>query len=258
MKRIRLAIAIAVLGGVISVGGAADARARTDCLDAETWKSCGEHVRASRLPMRFAINLGAKPASVSSGDATAALNAAADAWNVIWPRAAAGCRALCSSGSTTRGFGSDGQNTVLWGDPGRCDRAHANAIATACIWYESGDERRIREVDVILNSAVAWRQPTIDADIVTGEAFGAVPPPFPLGEQWYDLQSVLTHELGHALGLEDVGSAVAAFYTDLRDATRYTQTMYRWYYPRTTSKRTLDHGDVAGASYAALASTLDP
>ncbi len=81
----------------------------------------------------------------------------------------------------------------------------------------------------------AWTNEVLDADIVINRqhaAFQIFDRPAVAGENRYDLQNTLTHELGHALGLmhnDDVQSV-----------------MYPSSAPGETSKRTLGADDIAG------------
>ena len=90
------------------------------------------------------------------------------------------------------------------------------------------------------------------------QAFGS-PHPIVLipHADWYDVQSVVTHELGHALGLEDIGSTQRPWPGTFTDAPKHAQTMYRWYALGSTNKRTLAEGDILALTLAALESARD-
>jgi hypothetical protein len=238
------------------------------------WSWCGDHVRLRHLPLRFVYNPSGAPDGLDSDSATRAAAAATAEWDRYWPktdRTGSGCVAVCFQGKAAAEPGLDGINVIAWGDPASCPGVEHSALAAACIFFEGpkgAGAKRIKEVDIIVNPVVRWEQPepvnagSPDARgavlFAGGEAQGAAFGAGPLdGEAWYDLQSALTHELGHGLGLEDIGNPEQAFPADLTDATRYEQVMYRWAYPRTTNKRSLHEGDIAGLQQVAARSRSD-
>jgi hypothetical protein len=234
------------------------AAALPGCDTQPTWQYCGAHWRASSLPVRFRVNPAGAPLSAST--IGTAINGAVNAWNLAWPGVIGHdtdpSPALRNAGTTSSGFGRDGQNTISFGDPTVC--GGADALAVACIWYEGASgasASRIAEVDIVINPAVNWRQASAQQQ-VAGEAAG-VTPYAGCAKPWQDVQSTLAHEFGHALGLRHVGDASAWFPADGRDVASFTQTMYRWDYPCATNKRTLDSGDVAGLQEVARATYAD-
>lgn len=278
----RTAPAAVVAAVVMLVTGGAVAKApEPSCVEGISFRYCGDHVPAAKLPLRFKVNIATAPASLRDhpdfGDEVRPAIAAATAeWNRYWPilDKSVGCAGLCEAGITSAGFGRDGQNTILWGSPASCSGGTADTAAIACLFYEGTSgaaARRIVEVDIVLNENKSWRYPharfhegqnglVLDnpQDAVIGEAAGAFPSPILGGSgAWHDLQSVLTHELGHALGLEDIGNTSQEWPAALSDSAIYTETMYRWYYPRTTNKRSLGAGDIAGLQFAAQDSLSD-
>jgi hypothetical protein len=100
----------------------------------------------------------------------------------------------------------DGYNVIAWGN------YRSGVIAVTYIWY-AGDQ--ILETDTRLNSLYAWS--------LTGEA----------GK--FDVQDIMTHELGHWCGLGDL-------YSDAD----YWLTMYGYADYGETYKRTLGKGDISG------------
>lgn len=214
------------------------------CKDRYVWKYCGDHIRLDR-PIRFSINHAARPTTVAKGEARAAATNAALEWNRYWPLGARadGCFAVCYKSETTAGTGVDGISTISWGDVSQCPGADPDGVAVACVSVDA--DGFIDEVDIVLSSTKTWRQPTVDP---AAEVAGLIPG---LGRDWYDLQSVLTHEFGHAIGLGDIGASRPWPY-DLADTGRYQQTMYGFTYRGTTNKRTLAEGDIVGLQEVAV------
>lgn len=110
-----------------------------------------------------------------SGD-EAAIRASAEAWNgagalwsFTWDGVTTADTGTCSSA------GRDGQNTVGWAP------LTGSTLAMTCTWYASGGSPlTAREFDMRIDPGWNW---------TTGRPIEA------------DLQSVITHEFGHALGL---------------------------------------------------------
>jgi hypothetical protein len=113
----------------------------------------------------------------------------------------------------------DGQNIVTWG------RASGTALAVTYIWYDNLGEAI--ETDTIINNRFTW--------------YWSDPSLWPLDQTCafpgvYDAQSVLTHELGHTVGLDDE-------YT----AEYQNCTMYGYGDVNDSTADTLTTGDIAGA-----------
>src|SRR3989442_897509 len=97
------------------------------------------------------------------------------------------------AGTTNAGFVTDGINTVLWGTGNGCT---GSCLAITALVLVSGQV--ITEADVSLNDAANWNTSGSD----------------------YDVQPVVTHELGHTLGIH---------HTELQKA-RNRPTMYASYF----------------------------
>jgi len=107
----------------------------------------------------------------------------------------------------------DGQNIITWG------QAPGSALAVSYIWYNR-ITKVATEVDTIMNTKFTWYW-SQDQNC----AYQGV----------YDAQDILTHELGHTMGLDDM-------YTD-----EYANhTMYGYGSKGEVKKDTLTQGDIIG------------
>ncbi|MCA1830831.1 MAG: hypothetical protein LC663_04885, partial [Actinobacteria bacterium] len=166
---------------------------------------------------------------------TSAINDAMNQWDLAFAGSHV-CSPLCLS---------NGPNTIGWAPLG------AGTIALTTLTYSS--KNVISHVQVQLNSTLPWRfaagQSTVKgagADITAGEGFPG---------QWCDVESLLLHELGHAIGLDHPGTDPTAAHaqpwpSNLMDTPSYQQVMYGWYF-RGSIKQTLREGDILGAQRVA-------
>jgi hypothetical protein len=138
----------------------------------------------------------------SAGNVVANITTSAGTWDSQTSAAV-----FSYQGTTTRSAGKrDGYNVVSWG------RYRAGVIAVTYIWYRGSN---ILETDTTMNKYYAWS--------LTGEA----------GKM--DVQNIMTHELGHWAGLDD-----------LYNNADYWLTMYGYATYGETYKRTLGLGDILG------------
>lgn len=184
---------------------------------------------------------------VPSGLATqfvARIVAALDSWNTAYNDCdIAGSSSLAFDylGSTTATNGyttyaSDGINSInLTSDQGSCSSATTTCSRAgfAWRWYSgTGSSTVMTEWDITLNAYGNWYMGTGAAGIA--------------GDQ-IDLQSIVTHEGGHVIGLLHVaGSDCAGGATQQAAQVHYYLTMYGCGYYGESFRRTLGWGDVEG------------
>ncbi|MEM3378103.1 MAG: matrixin family metalloprotease [Candidatus Bathyarchaeia archaeon] len=104
----------------------------------------------------------------------------------------------------------DGENTIVWGDYGQ-----AGVIAVTLIW-SNRVTKAIVEFDMVLDTDFTWGDASVGVGVM-------------------DLQNIVTHELGHGLGLGDVYQYAA-----------WQETMYGYAANGETIKRSLYIGDITG------------
>lgn len=108
-------------------------------------------------------------AGQGSGKATALQNAMA-----VWTNVSTADHALSYAGTTSAGYVTDGQNSIVWAFGNGCT---GDCLAQTALVLQSGQV--IVEADITFNSSYSWSTD---------------------GSQ-HDTQTVATHELGHALGI---------------------------------------------------------
>lgn len=224
---------------------------------------CGDHWQRSKLPVRFRVNRAGTPPMIAT-DFVLAADLAADVWSLASPVQGTGPRPsrcvplsaiICIESITTSGgvSASDGVNTILWQNLGATAAPGYAAITT------SGD--RIVDVDIVLNGSLTWYWGGTSIDPIIGVAFGPVAPFCPnyVCPLRYDIQAILMHEFGHALGLLHVNpGSSAVFPEDVGDAPDYNLVMYPVYYPNNATQRALGWGDLLGLQVVMSASASDP
>ena len=133
-------------------------------------------------------------AGAGAGKATAIQNAMAE-----WTNASQSDHVLSYAGTTSAGFNiNDGQNTIVWGSTtssSLCGTLACHAITV--VRYNS--QQVFLEVDIVNNDQMDWRTDgTFDS---TCSSSVTNPDGTPRLNVAIDTQAVITHELGHALGL---------------------------------------------------------
>ncbi|MBI5127732.1 matrixin family metalloprotease [Candidatus Roizmanbacteria bacterium] len=107
----------------------------------------------------------------------------------------------------------DGKNIIAWG------RTSGSALGVTYTWYYTANHQAA-ETDTIMNKKFAWGWNEFQCD-----------------SSYYDAQNILTHELGHWVGLND-------HYTDAY----VDNTMYGYGSKGEIKKDTLTTGDINGLS----------
>ncbi|MCA1831573.1 MAG: hypothetical protein ABR548_00685 [Actinomycetota bacterium] len=194
-------------------------------LNGHAYLYCGYHWPS--LPVKLRIATDGAPANVRQQFTHLVQNASAE-WNQWWPGRGARCGAiLCTDAGAA--------NTISFGV--LPEHVLGQTIVTS-------EGKTITHVDVVLNIAANWQNAN-GSDVVTGEQAGLAASACATCHDWFDLQDVVTHELGHVLGLEDLGDQSHCL-GDLTESVDFSQTMYGCFWPGDTSKRTLSWGDVDG------------
>lgn len=127
-----------------------------------------------------------------------------------WTNVANADHTLTYAGTTSAGWATDGQNTVLWASGNGCT---GSCLALTALTLQTGQV--IVETDVTFNSAYSWQ--------ISGSN--------------YDTQAVAAHEFGHTLGIH---------HTEVTSTPQ--PTMYAYYFG--TGGRTLEADDVAALQCA--------
>ncbi|OGH12261.1 MAG: hypothetical protein A2857_00650 [Candidatus Levybacteria bacterium RIFCSPHIGHO2_01_FULL_36_15] len=162
----------------------------------------------------YKLNIGSTPSSIGSN-----LVNIADSAFATWSSSSVGAKVAFVNGGTTgisrKGF--DRNNIIAWG------RTSGSALAVTYTWYYPSTGL-VAEVDTIMNKKYQWSWTAYSADAC-------------VNSNTYDAQDILTHELGHWIGLNDE-------YT----SSYVNSTMYGYGSKGEIKKDTLTTGDSAGVS----------
>lgn len=144
-----------------------------------------------------------------SGSASSAMTAGAAVWNTAGSNFSFTGGFASGAGTGACGGGTDGSNTVGWA------AQSGSVLAVTCTWYNSGGGGFASAVEFDMQFDPDWTW-------TTG---------LPIT---IDLQSVATHEFGHALGLNHSGSGAAVMYAS---------------YGSGSDKRSLTADDISGVQF---------
>ena len=171
----------------------------------------GWHIIPGSITYR--LNAASVPASVGGSNLDAIVQNGFSQYNQ-----ATGGKVSFSRGANTNVNRSrfDGQNVVTWG------RLGAGSLGITYVWYypSSGN---LAEVDTVMNSRYKWSLSNQDACA---------------DNKTYDAKNIMTHELGHWMGLDDMYNV----------GTHGDATMYGYGSLGEIKKNTLTTGDQIGVS----------
>jgi hypothetical protein len=171
------------------------------------WKQSGT--------VTYHVNVGSIPGSVQNAQ-TAITNSYA-----VWESKANNKVHFVQGAPTSiKTYKYDGVYLLAWG------RAPSGAIAVTYTWYNSATNQ-VLEQDIIMSASLPWSYTQAsNPDAVCGDLYS------------YDVQNILTHEVGHIFGLDD-----------LYDPVDQDLTMYGYGAKGELKKDTLGKGDIAGMAY---------
>jgi len=201
-KSLRIAAALTVV--LLALASANDARAfrmiqnnsvgRVSAGAAVPCNATGGFTHWNLRNIDWRLNTAGAPAGTAQ-----AITSALASWTAV-PSAD---HVLNYAGTTSAGFATDGVNAMVWSRGNGCN---GTCLAITALVLQSGQV--ISETDISFNSRYAWRTDGGD----------------------YDVQSVVSHEVGHSLGIH---------HTELTSTPR--PTMYASYFG--TTGRTLEADD---------------
>jgi hypothetical protein len=166
----------------------------------------------------YRLNTNSVPFSVGSGNLSNIAQLGFSAWSD-----AISNKVTFTAGSPTSATRAnlDGQNIIAWG------RTSGSALAVTYTWYYTSGllKGQVAEVDTIMNLKFNWSWTPFNLKNLCASTNS------------YDAQDILTHELGHWVGLNDEYTSA---YTD--------NTMYGYGSKAEVKKDTLTTGDASGVS----------
>ena len=164
-------------------------------------------VKWSKLPVAYVINP-ANPQGLSEGFVTSAISASAETWDDAISREL--FNDVYAVNYTAQYGVQNFVNAVAFGD-----YPDNNVIAVTSVWFTRVG-KQIVEFDQLFNLRFNWGDATLNPALM-------------------DLQNIATHELGHAVGLDDIYSLSCNGVT-----------MYGYSSNGEISKRTLEQPDITG------------
>lgn len=159
---------------------------------------------------QYRVNYGTIPSSVSN--ARAAINASFATWQT-----ASGVNLTEGPTTTATRAARDSQNVVVWGN------VPSGAIAVTYTWYNPST-REVVEVDTVMGRKLPWAYTASGTPDASCGPLNA-----------YDVRDILTHEIGHWMGL-----------SDLYTSAEHDLTMFGYGSMGELKKDTLGTGDLNG------------
>ncbi len=164
-------------------------------------------VKWNYLPVSYVVNP-SNPQGLSEAFVTSAISASAETWDGATSKEL--FNDIFSINYTLKYGVLDSVNAIAFGD-----YSNDNVIAITSIWF-SRRTKQIIEFDQLYNTRFSWGDATANQDVM-------------------DLQNIATHELGHAIGMNDIYSASCT-----------SVTMYGYSGYGETEKRSLEQPDITG------------
>lgn len=161
----------------------------------------------------YHLNANSAPSLIGAANAATLTGNAFSTWSAT--NAGQKISFIAGDATSSNKAALDGQNIVAWG------KTQGNALAVTYTWYNPSTGE-VAEVDTIFNSRFTWEWSSQANCAYSG---------------YYDAQDILTHELGHWLGLDD---NYASAYAD--------NTMYGYGSTTEVKKVTLTAGDTAAVN----------
>lgn len=161
----------------------------------------------------YQLNLGSVPSTVGQGNLDTIVNSGFGQYKSAASNKVNFVKGINTSVNRAR---LDGRNIITWG------RASSGTLGVTYIWYYPSTGLTA-EIDTVMNNRYkwSWSNSNVCADNLT-----------------YDAQNIITHELGHWLGLDDE-----------YDSTRFgDNTMFGYGSLGEVKKNTLTSGDISGVA----------
>jgi len=162
----------------------------------------------------YYLNASSVPSTVGSNNFTNLTNLAFSEWATTDVRNNVTFNLAGTTSKTQKAF--DGKNIITWG------RTTGNALAVTYTWYYTADGR-VAETDTIMNQKFSWSWTPYKTACVNTST--------------YDAQNILTHELGHWVGLDDEYASTFA-----------NNTMFGYGAKGELKKDTLTSGDISAVT----------
>jgi len=148
-------------------------------------KSAGWHLPNA---WSYTLNIYSLPATINANNFITMANNAFNRWSDVTGSSSKIIFTKTTTNTTLSRATFDGKNIIAWG------RTSASALAVTYTWYNK-ITKEVVEVDTIMNKKFSWNW--------SDPATWTSPATTCADQNSYDAQNILTHELGHWLGLDD-------------------------------------------------------